>query len=446
MNIKKSNTISAIGSFLGTVFIAILLITCFSITVKADTIPPTKLQDLAPWKLILPINSSGVEQMGTTAISEDSTKLLKGYFSKYFYGTPDSGIAFWCPIDGATTTPTAGSNHPRTELLENYLWTMDQGGILTASMVVNRYPKDSNNIIIGQIHGGGTSSAAPFVMLHITSGSIIAYVKGDLTDDVGTQKSTLLTNVALGARIDYSLSTDGTNIFVKASCPGATGTGYWKVGIPTPWVGVTVHFSSGDYVQATGTDSTDGGMVTLYKLNISHGTSLPVGIENLTATATADKTVLLGWEAATNSGDGIFTIEKSKDGQVFSSIGSTDANNGLAGVAQYSFIDKSPFVGINYYRLAQSDAIGQVQYSKVVAVNLIPEKNISFLQNFFNNTATVTYPGASSVAYLYGALGNLCGRYPIANGQNIIYPSKINIATGIYYLQIDGKTFKLMKP
>ena len=409
---------------------------------KADTIPPTKLQNLAPWKLILPINSSGIEQMGTTAISEDSTKLLKGYYSKYFYGTPDSGIAFWCPIDGSTTTPTAGSNHPRTELLENYLWTMDKGGKLTATLTVNKYPVDSNNIIIGQIHGGGVSSAAPFVMLHITSGSIICYVKGDLTDDVGTQKSTLLTNVALGAKITYSISTDGTYIYVTASCPGAKGTGSWKVGIPTPWIGVTVHFSAGDYVQCTGTNSADGGMVTFYQLNISHSTSLPIHIENLNATTTKEGTILLDWLATHTNGETAFTIEKSNDGQAFSPIGTV--SNGSR--VPYSFTDSKPFKGINYYRLVQIDAAGQKQYSNVVIANSNLENGISFSQNPFSNTAIVNYPRPSCVAYLYNSVGKLSAKFSFTKGQNSIALNKITTASGIYYLQIDGKAFKLFKP
>ena len=422
-----------------------MLLFC-SFHVKADTIPPTKLLTLAPWKLILPINSSGQEKMGTTSISKDSTKLLNGYFSKYFYGAQDSGVVFWCPIDGATTTPTAGSNHPRSELLENYLWTMDKGGTLNASLIVNKYPKDSNNIIIGQIHGGGVSSAAPFVMLHITSGSIVAYVKGTLTDNVGTQKFTLLKNVALGAKLNYSIGTDGTNIIITASCPGATGTGYWKVGIPTPWIGVTVHFSAGDYVQSTGTDSTDGGKVTFYKLNISHSAPLPISIESFETNVVNNKEINLKWKMASDRENASISIEKSVDGKVFSPVKNIEGNNYSGNKGQYFYTDINPFSGMNYYRLAWQNIDGEKQYSKVVSASFKKEESISLSQNALNNTATLHYYGTLGMVVLYNSVGKVCAKYLISKGQNIIYLNKIIGSSGIYYLQIEDKVFKLLKP
>ncbi len=417
-----------------------------SLNVKADTIPPTKLLNLAPWKLTLPINSSGVEQMGTTAISKDSSKLLKGYFSKYFYGTPDSGVASWCTINGATTTPTAGSNHPRTELTENYQWTMDKPGTLSASLIVNKYPKDTSDIIIGQIHGGGVSNTAAFVMLHIYSGSVIAYVKGTLTNNVGTQKSTLLKNVSLGAKLDYTISTDGINIIITASSPGATGTGNWKVGIPTPWNGITVRFQAGSYVQSTGKDSTDGGLLTFYKLNITHGNPLPISIENFEANVLNNKLIKLNWKMASEKENASIAIERSKDGISFVPIGKAEVPKVIGSTGQNFYNDINPFWGMNYYRLAWQNIDGENQYSKVVSASFKEEKGIIFSQNPLTNTATLHYNGTLGAAFLYNSVGKVCAKYTISKGQNIIYLNKITGSSGIYYLKVEDKSFKLLKP
>ena len=417
-----------------------------SLNGKADTIPPTKLLNLAPWKLTLPINSSGVEQMGTTAISKDSSKLLKGYFSKYFYGTPDSGVAFWCPINGATTTPTAGSNHPRTELTENYQWTMDKPGTLSASLIVNKYPKDTSDIIIGQIHGGGVSNTAAFVMLHIYSGSIIAYVKGTLTNNVGTQKSTLLKNVSLGARLDYTISTDGTNIIITAASPSATGTGYWKVGIPTPWNGITVRFQAGSYVQSTGKDSTDGGLLTFYKLNITHGNPLPISIENFEANVLNNKLIKLNWKMASEKENASIAIERSKDGISFVPIGKAEVPKVNGSTGQNFYNDINPFSGMNFYRLAWQNIDGEKQYSKVVSANCICNEGITISQNPLTNTATLHYNGTLGAAFLYNSVGKVCAKYTISKGQNIIYLNKITGSSGIYFLKVEDKSFKLLKP
>lgn len=236
------------------------------------------------WKLSVPVDKDGGNTGPATTISNN--KLADGYSSNYF-STIDSPytniVRLWCPVNGATTTPGSGSDHPRTELIEYpSLWyTKNQtaisgetiGGRLDILFAVKQF-SSTNDIIIGQIHGGGTlASGYPFVMVHINNDSLVAWVKGDTTTNTGTKHYTLLRNIKSGTKISLSI-TDSTNnrIYFRAAASGAKGTGTWNTTVPAAWAAVQVRFQTGNYLQDhdLSAASTSGSKVNLYSVKITH--------------------------------------------------------------------------------------------------------------------------------------------------------------------------------
>jgi len=233
-----------------------------SVDVSASVTPmPNQVLNLTKWKLSVPVDASGGNAGAATTISISS--LLAGYNSSYFYvlDSPYTNIVrFWCPANGATTSPGSGSDHPRTELIETpLLWyTKNQtgisgetiGGRLNAQISVKQH-SDVQDIIVGQIHGGGTvASSYPFVMLHVKNDSVFAVVKGDTVGNANTLKYTLLRNYTLGSKITFSI-VDSTNnkLYFTASSAGATGPGSWNTPVPSKWTTVQLRFSAGNYLQ-----------------------------------------------------------------------------------------------------------------------------------------------------------------------------------------------------
>lgn len=252
--------------------LAVALLAPASAALAQATRTPNQVLDLGPWNLTLPVDANG----GTTGRAATvHSPLRSGYSSAWFYTTPapaDSSVRFWCPSNGATTSPGVGSDHPRTELHEDYVWPMNLGGSLTATMQVLQYPPLTRDIVIGQIHGGGTTyGSVPFVLLHIMGGSVTVSIKTGTASSAPYLHGNLISNVALGAKISYGIVTDGRNITITASAPGALGSGRYVVPVPTPWLTIPVHFSAGDYVQDISANPTDGGLVAFYRLRISHG-------------------------------------------------------------------------------------------------------------------------------------------------------------------------------
>lgn len=94
---------------------------------------------------------------------------------------------------------------------------------------------------------------------------------------------------------------------------------------------------------------------------------LPVTLKSFSA-AFINQSIVLQWSTATEINSGYFEIEKSSDGQTFTSIGKTTAAGNSNALLQYSFTDAASGTGKIFYRLRIVDIDGQTEYSKIVSV------------------------------------------------------------------------------
>jgi hypothetical protein len=95
--------------------------------------------------------------------------------------------------------------------------------------------------------------------------------------------------------------------------------------------------------------------------------TLPVNFISFHANLSPSNTVELNWQASVDSKHSHYIVERSTDGQSFSSIGRVDND-------QYKLTDYSPVIGNNYYRLKHYDIDGQFTYSKTVVIYYDPSK------------------------------------------------------------------------
>ncbi len=92
--------------------------------------------------------------------------------------------------------------------------------------------------------------------------------------------------------------------------------------------------------------------------------TLPVELATFEAYAKENE-VTLKWTTEAERNTKYFTIQQSRDGQTFIDIGNVNAKGANA---VYDFVDKKPFLGINYYRLKVNDIDEEVSYSKIISV------------------------------------------------------------------------------
>lgn len=80
--------------------------------------------------------------------------------------------------------------------------------------------------------------------------------------------------------------------------------------------------------------------------------------------------VEVSWITATEINNDYFTVERSNHGLGFQPIAVVPGAGNSSQRIKYSITDGSPFQGLNYYRLKQTDFDGQFEYSTIIAVQV----------------------------------------------------------------------------
>ena len=127
--------------------------------------------------------------------------------------------------------------------------------------------------------------------------------------------------------------------------------------------------------------------------------ALPVTLLKFTAAA-KDNTTLLQWQTANEINNKEFEVQRATDNFTFTTIG-TVKSAVFANNASYSFVDKSPAQGTNYYRLKQVDNDGKFNYSKTLSVSFINGSTLfAVYPNPAINTIQVMIPAWHDASYL----------------------------------------------
>ena len=158
--------------------------------------------------------------------------------------------------------------------------------------------------------------------------------------------------------------------------------------------------------------------------------------------------IQLDWITASEYDNDYFTIEKSKDGVEFSSIGEVSSMGDSQYEVAYQLIDGRPYSGQNYYRLKQTDFDGTSTTSKIIVVDMENQQEpkvkifpnpvtdyflIELAANAFNRKGTVNVISANGQVILNQAF----------DGSNNIQIQTNDWTSGWYAVQLyfqDGKS------
>ncbi|HEY0496705.1 MAG TPA: polysaccharide lyase family 7 protein [Kutzneria sp.] len=221
---------------------------------------------LTGWRLTLPVDAAGKQSGASTTVSP--AKVTSPWLTR----TSAGALAFFAPTKGAHTP---NSPHPRTELVSVNDFAAGAGThTMSATMVMQQLPS-AQDIIIGQIHGGGPISSVPLLMLHYRHTSADAVNSGRVTLTIrknptvsGSDLTTVLTNVPMNAPFSYTITENAAGFTVTATSAGRTGK--QTAALNPPFQGKDVRFQVGDYQQTEANNSaTDGGKLTITALTDS---------------------------------------------------------------------------------------------------------------------------------------------------------------------------------
>jgi lysophospholipase L1-like esterase len=171
------------------------------------------------------------------------------------------------------------------------------------------------------------------------------------------------------------------------------------------------------------------------------GAALPVKLSKFTASQVSDR-VDLYWETASESNNSHFVIERSIDNRDFKAIGEVKGKGNSNTKTRYSYSDRKPSPGKNYYRLKQVDLDGKSSFSQVIQVTQrsapqtiilypVPATSVIHLKIAADKKEIVTVS-------IIDRSGNIKGNYPrkVDKGENVLNFPVSSLPTGNYLMQI----------
>lgn len=142
------------------------------------------------------------------------------------------------------------------------------------------------------------------------------------------------------------------------------------------------------------------------------------------------------WTTQTENNTRSFIIERSADGKQFDPIGEKAAAGQSSSARSYSFYDKQPIAGLNYYRLKQIDADGKTAYSAVVTVKFDVTGSLLLYPNPAYDRLTLKTGLTGGMVYLFDLNGRQVAAYQITAGSGTITVPVDRLPEGMYVVKM----------
>lgn len=183
--------------------------------------------------------------------------------------------------------------------------------------------------------------------------------------------------------------------------------------------------------------STAGGTFSVNNFAFNAAVALPIELLSFTHKIEQNQ-IHLNWSTATEKNNDYMAIERSVDGQNFSEIGRVQGAGNSVERIDYSFIDRFPYPGTNYYRLRQVDFDGMSTAYKIVAVefNGTSENALDITQNPEAVNIQFHAPNAAGQLVLVDAIGRIIRAQKFEENVPSARISIHNLPKGFYVVQI----------
>jgi len=177
---------------------------------------------------------------------------------------------------------------------------------------------------------------------------------------------------------------------------------------------------------------------------------LPIVLLGFDAKA-ADDRVLLDWTTSVEINNDYFTVERSRDGIVFSPIQIMDGAGNSSTRRKYETADMEPLPGLAYYRLKQTDYDGKYTWSEIIPVEFTNLKDYFVL---YPNPATEnvllmyysSFPKTATVR-IHDIKGTLVQSSKVESdkGMNKTSLDISSLEAGVYVVYLDDEYRSLKK-
>ncbi len=152
----------------------------------------------------------------------------------------------------------------------------------------------------------------------------------------------------------------------------------------------------------------------------------------------------LAWSTLTEENSSHFVLEHSPNAKQFLELGMVNAAGNSLTEKNYSFINKKPVVGNNFYRLKMVDIDKKYKYSNVVLLKMSADKSSIIV--YPNPTASMLNVSIESnntkdaFVKLYDMQGKIVFQQSFPNTEQNFSIDLNSFAAGIYQLKIEKGT------
>jgi hypothetical protein len=342
----------------------------------------------------------------------------------------------------------------------NYHHPTRSGGAAASGMAGRTGAPFNSGSTCATCHGGGSFAPTFNVeLLDNTNNAVTNYIAGAnytlrisivATNTSGGTPQYGFQTTSVKSSTDANLNTWGTSLpgGVANVLLAATSRNYVEHNtlLPTgiidiPWTapatnyGAVKFYTAGNAVDGSGGTSNDS-PTSPNVLTIGE-TVLPITLLSFSVKQSNDG-INITWKTAQEINNDYFLVEHSTDNINFLAVGKVNGNGNSTSEHTYNFTDKNVSAGKNYYRLAQTDFSGKINYSGVVEINYKTAKD--YVQISPNPVVNKIFLKSS-----FGQIGNL---YTVINSNGatmlsgVFIANEIDVQTlpkGTYFLRIRQK-------
>ncbi len=337
----------------------------------------------------------------------------------------------------------------------------------------SHYDDDNTRIYISSLaamnasNGGTFSNDVSYVVIGDNNGAYCATVAACAEVPTG------LTNCTLYSRIEREWKTTRTNMAqnynmdVKlASCgiPGSVNVSELRLlvdddgnfanggtqcyyngdgtGIVFSYSNPTITISN---ISTTHIPNNTTRYVTIASINYT--TPLPVELLEFNATlAKNERMVDLIWKTQSEKELDYFMVQKLNSENEWVDLEKVGATGNSTEEKDYTTVDPTPFMGMNYYRLQQVDQDGNYVYSTVRSVSLKPGNELLVFPNPANSSVTLSYKGIANQEFtVYNEIGSVVVLNPTILSDDSIAFSTAELANGIYFIRLNSEELQHYK-
>lgn len=340
------------------------------------------------------------------------------------------------------------SSKAQTSLSETFGQWSDGSSWVGGTAPATNAANIQNVNIDGFIRRDGNITSTSNFGLTVNTGDTLV-INGDLTIQngnvaVNNESVLLITGDVSGSNFSLNLNAGGSVIFAGAetSISGITtnGGGNLYVFDTTPSISGNANGSNGIETEADlSNDAPD-----LFDF-VNKGGVLPVELISFSSTV-GKNTIEVNWATASEINNDYFEVQKSADGINYSRIAKVEGHGNSTRLLTYSFTDKSPLGGINYYRLKQVDFDGSFELSKITSSFFdAPNGSMNIFPNPANNYININldnrFINTKTDIYIFNLNGELINQ-PI---ELLTPTSQINLSLeltdGAYILRLSNALF-----